>query len=58
MLQGSSFVNVQLVISAVAALGLAGPVNRTVEDILGRPAGALTALIADHAEAWQRPTTT
>lgn len=55
--QDPSFVNVQLVIDAVAAVGLAGAVNRTVEDILGRPAATLTTFIADHAGAWQRPTT-
>jgi len=52
--QESSFVNVQLVINAVAALGLASTVTDTIPEVLGRAATPMRTFIADHVEMWSR----
>ncbi len=48
-----AYVNVQLVINAVAALGLAGTVTTHVRELLGREALTLEQFIDDHAASWQ-----
>jgi uncharacterized protein YbjT (DUF2867 family) len=47
------YVNVQLAINVVAALGRAGPVTSDVERLLGRPATPLARFIAEYAAAWR-----
>ena len=47
-----AFVNVQLVINAVARLGLAAKVNGTIKRLLGRDPGTLSAYIAAHTALW------
>lgn len=48
-----AYVNVQLVINAVARVGLAARTTPDVERLLGRGPIPLDAFIADHAGAWQ-----
>jgi hypothetical protein len=57
MAQGmeSAFVNVQLVIGAVAALGLADRLTPDVRNLLGREPIALDHFVADHLASWRRP---
>jgi hypothetical protein len=49
------FVNPQLVIGAVAGLGLADGLTGDVRNLLGREPIALDRFIADHVAAWRRP---
>ena len=49
----ASYVNVQLVINAVARLGLAGKLTDTVPELLGRPALALPEYLHDHRDVWR-----
>lgn len=48
-----AYVNVQLVINAVAALGLAGTVTPTIRELLGRDPIPLDRFVADHVEQWR-----
>jgi hypothetical protein len=48
-----AFVNVQLVIGAVAGLGLADRLTADVRNLLGREPIALDRFIADHVASWQ-----
>lgn len=47
-----AYVRVQLVINAVAAVGLAAKVTGQVRELLGRDPIPLDRFIADHADAW------
>ena len=47
------YANVQLVINAVASLGLADKVTEEVRTVLGRDPIPLARFIKDHASAWQ-----
>jgi hypothetical protein len=48
------YVNVQLVINAVARLGLAARVNDTVSRLLQRPPTTLQSYVTDHRDLWRR----
>ena len=48
----SDYVNVQLLINLVAHLGLAGTVNGTVQQLLGRPATPLATYLHDQRGSW------
>lgn len=48
-----AYVNVQLVINAVARVGLAAKTTPDVKELLGRDPIPLARFIADHAGAWQ-----
>ena len=52
-----AFVNVQLVIGAIAGLGLADRLTADVRNLLGREPIALDRFIADHVASWQPPRT-
>jgi uncharacterized protein YbjT (DUF2867 family) len=47
------YVNVQLAINVIAALGRAGTVTADVERLLGRPGIPLARCIADYAHGWR-----
>jgi uncharacterized protein YbjT (DUF2867 family) len=51
----SAFVNVQLVIGAVATLGLADRLTPDVRNLLGHDPIALDHFVADHLASWRRP---
>ena len=48
-----AFVNVQLLINAVARLGLAARVNDTVSRLIQRPPTTLQTYLTDHRDLWQ-----
>jgi len=49
-----SYVNVQLLINAVARLGLADKMNDQLIDLLGRPPRTLARYVHDNRQAWIR----
>ncbi len=49
----TAYVNVQLVINAVAALGQAGGVTPTLGSLLGHPPTTVAQFVHDHVAAWR-----
>lgn len=51
-----TYVRVQLLINAVARIGLAAWITDTIPTLLHRPATVWAGFIADHAAEWRQPT--